>query len=159
MITVAILTVSDSAVAGTREDVSGPSLCNRCEGMGWRVAAFEVVPDEGETISGVLRRWADDGIAAVILTTGGTGVAVRDITPEATRAVLDREIPGFGELMRSKGLDQTPLAPLSRALAGTRGSTLIVNLPGSPKGALHSLNAVLAVIPHTVQLLLGDTEH
>ena len=159
MITVAILTISDSAVAGTREDLSGPSLRKRCEELGWTVVASELVPDEGNHIAQILRRWADAGTAALILTSGGTGVAARDVTPEATRAVVEREIPGFGEPMRLKGLEQTPLSPLSRALAGSRSQTLIVNLPGSPRGALHSLDAIAPLIPHTVQLLHGRTEH
>lgn len=157
--TVAILTVSDSAVAGTRADLSGPSLKARCSELGWSVVAADVLPDEQEAISKCLSRWADEGIAELILTTGGTGIAPRDITPEATRAVLDREIPGFGELMRVQGLQQTPLSPLSRALAGSRGAALIVNLPGSPKGAVFSLNAVSNLIPHCVRLLSGDTAH
>lgn len=159
MIRVAILTVSDSAVAGAREDVSGPSLGKRCEELGWSVISSLVVPDETRLIAEALMSWADNEEADLILTTGGTGIASRDVTPEATRSVLDREIPGFGELMRWKGLEQTPLAPLSRALAGSRARTLMVNLPGSPKGALHSLNVVAALIPHTIQLLRGQTEH
>jgi molybdenum cofactor synthesis domain-containing protein len=159
VITVAILTVSDSAAAGTREDVSGPSLRKRCEELGWAVVASEIIPDERKAISERLREWADNGVAKVVLTTGGTGITHRDVTPEGTRAVLDREIPGFGELMRAEGLQQTPMTPLSRALAGSRGRTLIVNLPGSPKGALYSLGVVAALIPHAVQLLGGQTEH
>lgn len=159
MITVAILTVSDSAVAGTREDLSGPSLRKRCEELGWNVVATHTLQDEQPAISEQLKQWADEAVAAVLLTTGGTGIAPRDVTPEATRAVLDREIEGFGELMRSQGLQQTPMAPLSRALAGSRGGTLIVNLPGSPRGAVHSLDVVASLIPHAVQLLLGRTEH
>jgi molybdopterin adenylyltransferase len=157
--TVAILTVSDSAVAGTREDLSGPLLRERCSELGWNVIASQVLPDEPEAISQCLSGWADGGVAELILTTGGTGIAARDVTPEATRAVIDREIQGFGELMRSQGLQQTPLSPLSRALAGSRGSTLILNLPGSPKGAVFSLNVVSNLIPHCVRLLNGQTAH
>lgn len=160
MMRVAILTVSDSAVAGTREDLSGPLLRERCEELGWQVIASLTVPDEEKAITDALKKWSDhDDAMALILTTGGTGIAARDITPEATRGVLDREIPGFGERMRAKGLEQTPLAPLSRALAGSRRKTLIVNFPGSPKGAIHSLNAIADLIPHAVQLLSGRTKH
>ncbi len=159
MITVAILTVSDSAAAGSREDLSGPSLKRRCQELGWLVAAFQVVPDELPVIVDHLKRWTDERTASVIFTTGGTGVAPRDLTPEATRAVLDRELPGLTELMRYKGLEQTPMASLSRAVAGTRGRTLIVNFPGSPKGAVHGLDVIAHMIPHAVQLLNGHTQH
>jgi molybdopterin adenylyltransferase len=159
VITVAILTVSDSAHEGRASDVSGPEIRRRCEQLGWNIAATSVVPDEADLIAAVLKQWTDDSVASLILTTGGTGLSRRDVTPEATRAVIDREIPGFGELMRAKGLEQTPFAVLSRALAGTRSRSLIVNLPGSPKGALHSLDAVRTQIPHVVRLLEGHTEH
>lgn len=159
MIRVAIVTVSDSAVAGTREDLSGPALRDRIEALGWRVAAMELVPDEREQIAALLRRLADSGDVAVILTTGGTGVALRDVTPEATRSVIDREVPGLGELMRSEGRKSTPKAVLSRATAGTRARTLIVNVPGSPKGAVESFDAIATLIPHIVDLLEGRTAH
>lgn len=159
MITAAIITVSDSAVQGTREDRSGPKLRERVEALGWTVAAPELVPDEADQIAAALRRIADAGQVSVILTTGGTGVALRDVTPEATRAVIDREIPGLSELMRSEGRKSTPFAVLSRGLAGTRGRSLIVNLPGSPKGAVESFDAVAKLIPHVVDLLEGRTGH
>ena len=159
MITVAILTVSDSTVAGTRVDVSGPALKDRCEELGWKVVATAIRPDEAAKISELLTEWADNFTASVILTTGGTGLSTRDVTPEATRAILEREIPGLAELMRSKGLEQTQFAPLSRALAGTRRKTLIVNLPGAPKGSLFSLGVVEPLVPHIVQLLKGHTQH
>lgn len=159
MIGVAIVTVSDSSAQGTREDRSGPALRAQVENLGWTVCAQEVVPDEAARIAGVLKRLADSGSAAVILTTGGTGVALRDVTPEATRAVIDREIPGLGELMRAEGRKFTPKAALSRSLAGTRGRTLIVNLPGSPKGAVQSLDAIAGLVPHIVDLLEGRTSH
>jgi molybdopterin adenylyltransferase len=159
MIRVAVVTVSDSAVAGTREDRSGPAVRERVESFGWTVSATELVPDESLEIAEVLRNLATSGDFSVILTTGGTGVALRDITPEATRTVIEREIPGLGELMRSEGRKFTSKAVLSRGLAGVRGRTLIVNLPGSPKGAVESLDAIANLIPHVVDLLEGRTAH
>jgi molybdopterin adenylyltransferase len=159
MIQVAIVTVSDSAVAGTREDRSGPKLRDRVETLGWTVAAQELVPDETGQITALLRRLADSGRFSVILTTGGTGVALRDVTPEATRAVIEREIPGVAEVMRAEGSKSTPLAALSRAVAGVRGRTVIINLPGSPKGAVESLDAIVKLVPHIVDLLEGRTGH
>ena len=119
----------------------------------------DVVPDDESAIARRLRSWADSSIASVILTTGGTGVSARDVTPEATRSVLDREIPGIAELMRSKGLEQTKFSVLSRAVAGSRKQTLILNLPGSPKGAVHSLDAIQDLVPHVLDLLEGRTDH
>ena len=159
MITVAILTVSDSTVAGTRADQSGPALRNTCEELGWAVVAQNTVPDEEEAIASQLRRWADSGVASVLLTTGGTGIALRDITPEATRSILTREIPGIPELIRAKGLEQTKFSILSRGVAGTRKRSLILNLPGSLKGAVHSLQIAAYLVPHIVDLLEGRTEH
>ena len=120
---------------------------------------METIPDEAPEIGSRLATLADGGQLAAIFTTGGTGVALRDVTPEATRAVLHREIPGLSELMRTRGLESTPLAVLSRSLAGTRGRVLIVNLPGSPKGAVESLNAIVELVPHVLELLKGRTEH
>jgi molybdenum cofactor synthesis domain-containing protein len=159
MTQVAIVTVSDSAVSGARADRSGPMLRERLEALGFAVCTQELVPDEREQIAAVLRRLADSARAPVILTTGGTGVALRDVTPEATHDVIEREVPGLAELMRADGLKFTPYAALSRAVAGVRGRSLIVNLPGSPKGAVQSLDAIAKLIPHIVDLLEGRTSH
>jgi molybdopterin adenylyltransferase len=157
--TAAVLTVSDSVMAGTRTDASGPAVAQRLEAAGWHVGHSAVVPDEADRIAAQIVDWADSGAVSAVFTTGGTGVAARDVTPEATRSILHREIPGLGEWMRAEGMRKTPLAILSRAVAGTRGICLIVNLPGSPKGALESLDAVLTVAPHIIDLLRGNTEH
>lgn len=159
MIRVAVLTISDSVHAGTRQDVSGPAVAERLAQLGWMIAVREVIPDDWEAIAGRLATLADGDDVSAIFTTGGTGVAARDITPEATRMVLDREIPGMAESMRLAGRASTPLAVLSRGLAGTRGKVLIVNLPGSPRGAVESLNAIVDVAPHVLDLLRGNTEH
>ena len=154
-----VITVSDSCFRGQREDASGPAVRARLEAEGYAVAPIAVVPDEGALIALRLRESAASGGCDVIFTTGGTGVAERDVTPEATREVIEKEIPGFGELMRSEGRKKTRFAPLSRATAGTRGRVLIVNLPGSPKGAVESLDAILDLVSHVHKLLLGETGH
>ena len=159
MIEAAVLTISDRASAGTREDLSGPAVRERLEQLGWKVSVAEVIPDVAAEITRRLAALADGGHVAAIFTTGGTGLAARDVTPEATRAVLHREIPGIAEQMRARGRESTPLAALSRAVAGTRGKVLIINLPGSPKGAVESLDAIVEVVPHVLELLRGRTEH
>ncbi len=159
MIRVSILTVSDSAAAGTREDLSGHNLRRRVMELGWSLTSTGLLPDERGQIAARLTELADSGLNSVILTTGGTGVALRDVTPEATRDVIEREIPGLGELMRTESRKFTPNAVLSRALAGIRGRTLIVNLPGSPKGAVECFDIVSKLIPHVVDLIEGRTGH
>jgi molybdenum cofactor synthesis domain-containing protein len=159
MIQVAVLTISDSVSAGRRTDVSGPAVRARLEQLGWSVSAPEALPDELEVISQRLATLADGSHLSAIFTTGGTGVAARDVTPEATRAVIDRDIPGLAELMRAVGRLSTPMAVLSRGVAGVRGRVLIVNLPGSPRGAVESLEAIIGVVPHVFELLRGETEH
>jgi molybdopterin adenylyltransferase len=155
-ITVAVVTISDSALAGMREDTSGPALEQRAAELNWTVAKRALVPDDRTLIAKTIVNLCD---CDVVLTTGGTGLGPRDVTPEAVKLIADREVPGFGELMRSAGLKSTKFAPLSRGGAVTRGSALIVMLPGSPRGAVDSLNAVSGLIPHAVDLLHGRTEH
>ena len=158
MIRVAVITISDSSVAGIREDRSGPALEARAAELGWTVTETRLLPDHVETIATALTALSKDSMD-VILTTGGTGVAPRDVTPEAVRLVAEKSIPGFGEVMRWEGRKSTKLAPLSRGEAVTRGATLIVTLPGSPRGAVESLNAIAELVPHVVDLLHGKTEH
>jgi molybdopterin adenylyltransferase len=152
-----VITVSDSCFQGSRDDLSGPAIVARLVQEGFAVAGLLVVPDDVERIAAALRKQAEN--VRLIVTTGGTGIAPRDVTPEATRAVCDRIVEGFGERMRGEGLRQTPLSPLSRAVAGTLGNTLIVNVPGNPRAAVQSLEAVLHLIPHALALLAGDTRH
>ncbi len=159
MIAVAILTVSDSTSEGTREDVSGPLLRAHCEELEWPVVATSILPDDEASISQQLIAWADGHVASVILTIGGTGISSRDNTPEATRKVLEREMPGVSELIRSEGRQQTPYSVLSRGLAGVRKHSFILNLPGSPAGALHSLKTIEMLVPHVLNLLAGNTAH
>ncbi|MGB7750892.1 MAG: MogA/MoaB family molybdenum cofactor biosynthesis protein [Candidatus Acidiferrales bacterium] len=152
---VSILTVSDSVASGKHADGSGPAVAGRCRDLGWEIVSAEILPDERESIAEFLRKTADANVADLILTTGGTGVGPRDVTPEATISVAERLIPGFAEQMRAEGLKKTPRAILSRGAAGIRGTTIILNLPGSPRGAVDSLDAVAALLPHAVDVLHG----
>ncbi len=153
---VGILTLSDKGSRGEREDRSGQTIRELLDPGTFLVEAYEVIPDEYDQIVGVLVRWADEVGLAMILTTGGTGLSPRDVTPEATRAVLHREVPGMAEAMRTASLRKTPHAMLSRATAGVRGRCLIVNLPGSPKAARENLEAILPALPHAVEKIHGD---
>ena len=151
-----ILTLSDRSSRGERADLSGPALANLIQEEGWALVKHDVRPDDEAAIREILMSWADSRELDVILTTGGTGFSPRDVTPEATRAVIDREAPGLAEAMRAASLKVTPHAMLSRIVTGIRGKTLIVNLPGSPKGAVENLQVILPVLPHAVHLLRED---
>jgi molybdenum cofactor synthesis domain-containing protein len=154
-----ILTVSDKGSRGERVDTSGAAMREMLVGIGGEVARYAIVPDERDVIAATLRAWCDGGELDLVLTTGGTGLAARDVTPEATLDVADRVVAGIAEAMRAAGMRSTPKAMLSRSVAVVRGATLIVNLPGSEKGVRESLGAVIGVLPHAVELLRGQTEH
>ena len=156
MIRFGILTLSDRSSRGERADASGPALADLIRAENWSVAEQVILPDDESAIRAKLMEWADSGRFDVILTTGGTGFALRDVTPEATRAVIQRDAPGLAETMRAESLRKTPHSMLSRAVAGIRGQTLIVNLPGSPKGAVENLQTIAPVLSHAVQLLKDD---
>ncbi len=151
-----ILTLSDRSSRGERADASGPALAALVQAEGWSVTEQALLPDEESAIRALLIEWADSGKFDVILTTGGTGFSPRDVTPEATRSVIERESAGLAEAMRASSLKITPHAMLSRIVTGIRKKTLIINLPGSPKGAVENLQVVLPVLPHAVQLLQND---
>jgi molybdenum cofactor synthesis domain-containing protein len=153
----AVITVSDSCARGEREDLSGPAVAQALEKRGFVVSVREVVPDNLIQIQNLLIRLARE--VRVVVTTGGTGIALSDVTPDATKAVCERLLDGVSERMRSEGIKKTPFAALSRGLCGVRGKVLILNLPGSPKGAVESLEAVADLIPHAVDLLSGNTSH
>jgi molybdenum cofactor synthesis domain-containing protein len=152
---VAVLTISDSVSRGEREDLSGPAVVAFCRGLGWEIVETMHVSDDLAAVQQRLRDLADSRRFDLLLTTGGTGIGPRDNAPEATQAIADRVIPGIAEEMRRKGLDKTPTAVLSRGLAVTRGKTLILNVPGSPKGAIESIEAVAHLLPHAVHVLHG----
>jgi len=156
---VGILTVSTKGARGERADTSGAAIRELLAPLGATVVHYQIVPDDRATIARLLRAWADDGQVDLILTTGGTGLAPTDVTPEATREVIEREVPGLAEVMRLATWSQSPRAVLSRAVAGTRGRTLIVNLPGSPRGVRECLGVILPVLPHAVDILHGRGDH
>jgi molybdopterin adenylyltransferase len=154
-----ILVLSDLATRGEREDRSGPAVRELLELHGWQVTALEVLPDEFDQIRDRLIAWTDSEDCDAIFTSGGTGVGPRDVTPEATRSIIETEVPGLAELMRSEGCKSTVLAALSRAVVGVRKRKLIVNLPGSPRGARESLESIIEIIPHAVNQVQGRTGH
>ena len=155
--TAAVITVSDGCARGEREDLSGPALARTLDANGFETVSRITVPDEQEAIEDAIRKAA--GMAHLVVTTGGTGIAARDVTPEATRTVCDRLLEGVAELMRAEGRKETPMASLSRALCGTLKTAIVLNVPGSPAGAVSSLLAALPVLPHALDLLEGRTEH
>jgi len=156
MIKVAVLTMSDKGARGEREDKSGQLICDMVKEISGEVVVHEIIPDEEDLIEQKLRHFADDLKVDLIITTGGTGVSPRDVTPEATRKVIEKEIPGLAEVMRMEGCKKTVRAAISRGIVGIRGNTLIINLPGSPKGVVESLSVILTTIPHVLEKMHGD---
>jgi molybdopterin adenylyltransferase len=160
MFSLGILTISDKASRGERPDRSGPLIRESFAGLDCKVVGYEVIPDEAALIAKKLSQWADRGNMDIILTTGGTGLALRDVTPEATLSVIDKEVPGLAEMMRTRSFAITPNAMLSRAVAGMRKGCLIINLPGSPKAVAECLEVIMPVLPHAVDVIKGRiTEH
>jgi molybdenum cofactor synthesis domain-containing protein len=160
MFTAGIITISDGVWRGERPDDSGKAIRESLSGLECRVVKYEVIPDEVKTISSKLAEWSDEGTIDVILTTGGTGLAPRDVTPEATLSIVDKVVPGLGEVMRIQTFANTPFSILSRAVAGVRKKCLIINLPGSPKAVRECLGVILSAIPHAVQIIKGEiTQH
>jgi molybdenum cofactor synthesis domain-containing protein len=156
MFKVAIITISDRGSKGEREDLSGPLIREMVKDLPAEVIHYEIIPDEKEVIIEALKRSSDELKADLILTTGGTGLSPRDVTPDATRRVIEKEVPGFSEAMRAESLKKTPHAMISRAICGIRGSSLIVNLPGSPKSVKENLSVILPALPHALSKLKGD---
>ncbi|TEU15961.1 MAG: molybdopterin adenylyltransferase [Dehalococcoidia bacterium] len=156
MFTVGVLTISDKGASGERQDKSGEVIREIIPSMDARIVNYDVIPDEKELIVAKLVKWVDEDDLDVLITTGGTGLAPRDVTPEATLAVVDRIVPGFAEAMRAESLKKTPHAMLSRAVVGTRGKCLIINLPGSPKAVRECLEVILPALPHAVETLKGQ---
>ena len=156
---VAILTISDSVSNGHREDSSGLLIKNMADALGWKVVRRDVVPDELADIQRVLKSWADKGNVDLILSTGGTGLGPRDVTPEATNKVIERIVPGISEVIRAESVKNTPFGMLSRGVSGVRNRCLIVNLPGSPKAVQECLDSIKEVLPHAIELMRGDITH
>ncbi len=153
-----VITISDGASHGKRDDKSGPALVGILYANQFEVTGPEIVPDERDRIAAAITKAADDG-SNLVITTGGTGLGPRDVTPQATASVIDYDVPGLTELMRRAGLETTPMAALTRGIAGVRGKTLVINVPGSPRGAMESLEAVIPVLEHALALLRGETKH
>jgi len=154
-----ILVLSDAAAGGRREDRSGPAVRELLEKRGWLVKALDVLPDDEGRIKAALVAWTEGDDCDAVFTSGGTGLGPRDVTPEATQAVVEKQFPGLAELMRAEGIKKTRMAALSRGIVGARKGKLIVNLPGSPRGACESLESVIELLPHAIDLLRGHTEH
>ena len=154
-----ILVLSDLATLGEREDQSGPAVRELLESHGWQITALEVLPDEFDQIRDRLTAWTESEDCDAIFTSGGTGLGPRDVTPDATRSIIETEVIGLAELMRAEGVKSTPMAALSRAVAGVRKRKLIVNLPGSPRGARESLESIIGILPHAIDQIQGRTSH